>query len=128
MDATKAGPDLSWRPSASPERLRQRAALLAAARAFFATRGLLEVDTPQLVGHAVTDRHLHSAQVRWPGRGARTQYLHTSPEYAMKRLLAAGLEDIYQLCHVFRGEEQGRYTTANSRCSSGTGAAGRSMH
>ncbi len=99
---------LDWRPGVRPERLRERAAMLAEMRAFFAARGVLEVDTPQLINYAVTDRHLHSAQVRWPGAPARPQYLHTSPEYAMKRLLAAGSGDIYQACHVFRGEEQGR--------------------
>jgi lysyl-tRNA synthetase class 2 len=99
---------LDWRPSARLERLRRRAALLAEMRSFFAERGVLEVDTPQLINYAVSDRHLHSAQVQWPGAAARPQYLHTSPEYAMKRLLAAGSGDIYQACHVFRGDEQGR--------------------
>jgi lysyl-tRNA synthetase class 2 len=100
-------PDLDWRPGASALRLRQRARMLAETRAFFTARGVLEVDTAQLVNHAVTDRHLHSAQVHWPAASARRQYLHTSPEYAMKRLLAAGSGDIYQICHVFRGEESG---------------------
>ena len=100
-------PDVDWRPGAGPDRLRQRAALLSATRAFFAARGVLEVDTPQLVTYAVTDRHLHSAEVSWPGAPGPPQYLHTSPEYAMKRLLAAGSGDIYQICHVFRGEERG---------------------
>jgi lysyl-tRNA synthetase class 2 len=96
-----------WRPGASLERLRQRARMLAGIRGFFAERGVLEVDTPQLVNHAVTDVHIHSAEVHWPGADGPPRYLHTSPEYAMKRLLAAGSGDIYQMCHVFRGEEQG---------------------
>lgn len=96
-----------WRPGASPERLRQRAKKLAQVRAFFAARDVLEVDTPQLVNRAVTDANIHSAEVRWPRDDERPRYLHTSPEYAMKRLLAAGCGDIYQMCHVFRGEEQG---------------------
>lgn len=99
--------DAAWGPGASLPRLRQRAALLADIRRFFAERAVLEVDTPQLVNHAVTDVNLHSAQVRWPAGAPRPQYLHTSAEYAMKRLLAAGSGDIYQLCHVFRGEERG---------------------
>jgi lysyl-tRNA synthetase class 2 len=86
--------------------LRQRAALLAATRRFFAERGVLEVDTPLAVAHAVTDVQLSSATVQLPGRRSALA-LHTSPEYAMKRLLAAGSGDIYQLCHVFRGDEQG---------------------
>ena len=96
-----------WRPGASAGRLRQRAEKLAQVRAFFAARGVLEVDTPQLVNRAVTDVNIHSAEVRWPRDDERPRYLHTSPEYAMKRLLAAGSGDIYQMCHVFRGEEQG---------------------
>ncbi len=95
-----------WQPSAALPILRLRAQLLRAVREFFAARGVLEVDTPALVRHAVTDRHIESARVQLPGHGA-TLYLHTSPEYAMKRLLAAGSGDIYQLAHVFRGEEAG---------------------
>jgi len=98
---------MNWRPTASLPTLRLRAELLAATRSFFAERSVLEVDTPALVRHAVTDRHIHSAQVQLPGHGAPL-FLHSSPEYAMKRLLAAGSGDIYQIAHVFRGDEAGR--------------------
>lgn len=84
--------------------LKLRAALLAQTRTFFVARGLLEVDTPVLVRHAVTDRHIQCASVTLPGH-ASTLYLHSSPEYAMKRLLAAGSGDIFQIAHVVRGEE-----------------------
>lgn len=100
-------PGAHWRPGATVQRLRQRAALLTAIRQFFSARAVLEVDTPQLVNHAVTDLNLHSAQVRWPGSNDSLRYLHTSAEYAMKRVLAAGSGDVYQLCHVFRGDESG---------------------
>jgi len=105
-----AGPE-DWRPGAELPVLRLRAERLAAARAFFAARGVLEVDTPILVGTAVTDPHIHSAVVQLPGYG-RPLALHTSPEYAMKRLLAAGSGDIGQICHVMRGEERGRQHNA----------------
>jgi elongation factor P--(R)-beta-lysine ligase len=95
----------SWQPTASLATLQLRAALLAATRAFFSERGVLEVDTPALVRHAVTDLHIHCARVQLPGHGAPL-YLQSSPEYAMKRLLAAGSGDIFQLAHVFRGNEQ----------------------
>jgi lysyl-tRNA synthetase class 2 len=91
--------------------LRLRAELLAHARHFFAERGVLEVDTPALIHHAVTEPNLHSAEVRLPGHPAPL-FLHTSPEYAMKRLLAAGSGDIYQIAHVFRGEERSRLHNA----------------
>jgi lysyl-tRNA synthetase class 2 len=102
-----------WRPSASAERLRQRAALLQRVREFFAARALTEVDTPLVVNAPVSDVHIHSATVRLStdpaaGAAAAPLYLHTSPEYAMKRLLAAGSGDIYQICHVVRGFECGR--------------------
>jgi lysyl-tRNA synthetase class 2 len=105
-------PSPDWRPLASRATLERRAALLAAAREFLASRGVLEVDTPQVVNYSVTDPQLHAAEVRWPGADARPRFLHTSPEYAMKRLLAAGSGDIFQLCHVFRGGEQGALHSA----------------
>jgi len=100
-----------WRPTAALETLRLRARLLGEVRAFFAARAVLEVDTPLLVQCAVSDPQLHSAQVRLPGH-AGDLFLITSPEYAMKRLLAAGSGDIYQMSHVFRGEEAGRLHNA----------------
>ena len=98
-----------WQPTATRERLQQRAQLFAATREFFASRHVLEVDTPALVRHAVTDVNLRPVSAELEGS---QRYLHTSPEYAMKRLLAAGSGDIYQLCHVFRGEEQSRLHNA----------------
>jgi len=102
---------VSWQPSASLATLRLRAATLATTRAFFAGRRVLEVDTPVMVRHAVTDVNIHSAQIQLPGHPAAL-YLHTSPEYAMKRLLAAGSGDIYQIAHVFRGDERSRLHNA----------------
>lgn len=75
-------------------------------RAFFDARGALEVETPQLSAAAATDLHLESLPVSLPDGGPR--WLHTSPEFPMKRLLAAGAGDIWQLARVFRGAESGR--------------------
>ena len=99
---------MSWRPSASLEALRRRAAMLSAARDFFARRGILEVETPILSAAAVSDPQLESLATRIAGV-AHEFYLQTSPEYAMKRLLAAGSGDIYQICKVFRDAERGRW-------------------
>jgi len=99
-----------WRPTASLEMLRRRAALLTRTRNFFAARGVLEVDTPIVVNAPVSDVHIHSAQVTLEAGGP--YFLHTSPEYAMKRLLAAGTGDIYQICHVVRALERGRLHNA----------------
>lgn len=96
-----------WRPAASREALALRAGLLAGTRAFFAGRGLLEVETPALCSAPVTDVHLESLAVARPG-GGTLGFLHTSPELAMKRLLAAGVGDCWQLARVFRGAERGR--------------------
>ncbi|MAA49898.1 MAG: hypothetical protein CMP83_06980 [Gammaproteobacteria bacterium] len=91
-----------WRPAARIEHLKQRAELLAQARAFFAERNVIEVHTPVLAKHTVTEPDVQSIEV--PGYG----YLQTSPEYQMKRLLAAGMPSCYQLGPAFRHGEQGR--------------------
>jgi lysyl-tRNA synthetase class 2 len=98
---------VTWRPSASLAALRRRAAALHATREFFRARNVLEVETPSLVNAPVSDVNLGSARVQVPGSDT-VQFLHTSPEYAMKRLIAAGSGDIFQVCHVFRGAERGR--------------------
>lgn len=105
-------PQDSWRPTATRAMLERRASLLARARLFFADRGVLEVDTPVVVNAAVTDVHIHSARVQFTEHPDAPYFLHTSPEYAMKRLLAAGSGDIYQICHVVRGLERGRQHNA----------------
>lgn len=96
----------TWSPSASLENLKHRAAILNAIRAFFAARQVLEVETPVLCHASVTDPHIQSIPARWH---QRNYYLQTSPEYAMKRLLAAGIGDIYQLTKSFRLDEVGRF-------------------
>jgi lysyl-tRNA synthetase class 2 len=98
---------VAWRPTASLSSLRGRARALRQTRDFFHQRGVLEVETPALVNAPVSDVHLGSARVELAGRDTPL-FLHASPEYAMKRLLAAGSGDIYQVCHVFRGAERGR--------------------
>ena len=98
----------AWRPRATPATLRARAALLAAIRAFFAARGVLEVETPQLSAAAASDPALASLATRWPGPDGPRRWLHTSPEFPMKRLLAAGCGDVWQLARVFRDGERGR--------------------
>ncbi|MBI3187957.1 MAG: hypothetical protein HYZ31_08875, partial [Gammaproteobacteria bacterium] len=92
----------NWQPTASLEVLKIRARVLQDIRAFFAVREVLEVETPMLSSAAVTDVHLNSAKTSLNGQDL---YLHTSPEFFMKRLLAAGSGDIYQICKVMRDDE-----------------------
>jgi elongation factor P--(R)-beta-lysine ligase len=101
----------TWRPSATPAALHARAGMLAALRAFFAERGVLEVETSIASRAAVSDPALDSLCTRWHGPGHADGvplYFQTSPEFAMKRLLAAGAGPIYQVCKVFRDGERGR--------------------
>ena len=96
--------DTPWRSSASNEMLLERALLLKNIRAFFDARGIIEVETPVLSHHATTDPHLESLSSRFRDE---TCYLNTSPEYAMKRLLANWQQAIYQICKAFRDDELG---------------------
>ena len=96
-----------WQPDASWQTLHQRASALAAAREFFAMRGILEVETPLLVRHPVSDPQLANVRCQLDVYPGAPRFLHTSPEYHMKRLLAAGAPDIYQICKVFRDGELG---------------------
>ncbi len=99
-------------PTAPWKHLELRAELLRKTRAFFDERGYLEVETPLLSHDTVVDRHLDPLAVtlfrdaRDPGEGERL-WLQTSPEFGMKRLLAAGAPSIYQIAKAFRGGEQG---------------------
>ncbi len=102
-----------WRPTAPFDLLRLRARLNATIRTFFAARDVLEVETPILSRAGNTDPNIDSFTVEFSGRtdGApRTRWLRTSPEYPLKRLLAAGIGDCYELGRVFRdGEAGGRH-------------------
>jgi lysyl-tRNA synthetase class 2 len=106
--------DSEFRPAASIDVLRQRAHLLRRLRAFFDDRDFFEVETPVLSVDTVVDRHLDPVPVTLftdphePGQG-RSMWLQTSPEYGMKRLLAAGADSIYQVTRAFRGGEQGAW-------------------
>ena len=100
---------MSYAEAGSLEALRTRARILARIRAFFAARGVLEVETPALSPAGVSDPALDSVMATARSLGGTPLYLHTSPEYAMKRLLAAGSGDIYQICRVFRDDELGRW-------------------
>jgi elongation factor P--(R)-beta-lysine ligase len=98
--------DVAWRPSASLDALRARARNMASIRAFFTSRGYLEVETPVMGAFGVTDVYLESIEARCLDT---TYYLQTSPEYHMKRLLAAGSGPIFQLARAFRNDEVGRW-------------------
>lgn len=97
---------MSLRRGARIEMLRRRAVMLAQMRAFFAERGVLEVETSSLSAAATPDPALESMTAL---ARVTTGYLHTSPEYMMKRLLADGSGDIYQLCRVYRDGESGKW-------------------
>lgn len=99
---------MPWQPSADLRALRARAALLRNIRAFFDERGVLEVETPLLCSNGITDPSIEPLKVECgTSIGSAPRYLQTSPEYAMKRLLAAGSGPIYQVARAFRDGEAG---------------------
>lgn len=95
--------------------LEQRMKLLKAVRTWFDAQGFFEVETPILQVCPVMDTHIHAFSTDIKGvdlqkRG--TLYLHTSPEFAMKKLMVAGVDPLYQICHVFRNGEGSRLHSA----------------
>jgi len=100
-----------WRPSAPREALALRARLNRTVRDFFEARGVLEVETPVLSVRGNTDPNIESFRAAFTGHvdaGSRERWLRTSPEYPLKRLVAAGYGDCYELGRVFRNGESGR--------------------
>lgn len=102
----------NWQPAAPIKQLKQRALLIRQIRDFFFERDVMEVDTPAMSHATVTDVHLHTFQTEFVGpgyAGGQKLFFMTSPEFHMKRLLAAGSGCIYQIAKAFRNEENGRY-------------------
>ncbi len=98
-----------WQPGCGIRQLQQRAALLAQLREFFAKRGVLEVETPALMATAATEPTIAPLWTEYQGATQQRLFLQSSPEFAMKRLLAAGCGAIYQICRAFRDGEAGRW-------------------
>lgn len=96
-----------WRPTSGPRAAATRAHMLGRIREYFDARDVLEVDTPALSTAAVSDTQIESLCVAASAASKRPLFLHTSPEYAMKRLLAAGYPDVFSVCRVFRDGETG---------------------
>lgn len=102
---------MDWQPTSRIEALQRRADTLKTIRAFFSCKGVLEVETPYLSRAANTDPYIDSLDAWYQATtssGKEKRYLHTSPEFPMKRLLASGCGSIFQICKVFRQGEQGR--------------------
>ncbi len=97
-----------WHAATGPEVAARRAAMLRRLRDYFDNETVLEVDTPALSLAAPSDVQIESLEVSSVLTDA-SLYLHTSPEFCMKRLLASGYPDIYSICRVFRDGESGRY-------------------
>ncbi len=93
-------PSINWRLARRRSNLKARAVILQAIRTFFISEGYLEVDTPLLIPAPAPETHIDAIP-------AGPWFLHTSPELCMKRLLAAGYDRIFQLCHCWRAEERG---------------------
>ena len=97
-----------WRPAAGPAAARSRASMLGRIRHYFDDADVLEVDTPALSPYAVSDTQIESFSIPASTVSPRPLFLSTSPEFCMKRLLAAGYPDIFSVCRVFRDGECGQ--------------------
>jgi elongation factor P--(R)-beta-lysine ligase len=106
---------MAWQPSMNWQNAKKRAEVLTQIRAFFLARNIIEVETPLLSHATVTDVHLDAfiTQYNYSPESHFNQpiplYAQTSPEFAMKRLLASGYGSCYQICKAFRHEQHGRY-------------------
>lgn len=100
--------DIKWAPTASLDNLKLRADFYRKIRTFFDSHHVLEVETPTLSQHTVTDLHIDSFKVTY-SPNQENYYLQTSPEYAMKRLLASGSGPIYQITKAYRDGEYGNH-------------------
>ena len=110
----------SWEPTTTQQMLRQRAQLLAYLRDFFHQREVLEVETPLLGAHTVTELNIDSMAVR-------ERWLQTSPEYCTKRLLAAGSGPIYEIARVFQMANMALAIIPNLPCWNGIARASTTM-
>ncbi|PCJ16927.1 MAG: elongation factor P lysine(34) lysyltransferase [SAR86 cluster bacterium] len=100
---------VDWKPSASIKVLQQRSEILSNIRRFFAQKNVLEVETPLLAHSTATDVHIQSLSVEnSASTKSETLFLQTSPEFAMKRLLGAGVGPIFQICKAFRQDESSK--------------------
>ncbi|CAL4325716.1 Elongation factor P--(R)-beta-lysine ligase [Buchnera aphidicola (Eriosoma grossulariae)] len=102
-----------WKPTAKISNLVNRSRIMTKIRSFFLNLGILEIETPVLSKFRVTDIHLESFKTYFKKTEKKNKclkfWLNTSPEYYMKRLIAANIGAIYQICHSFRNGEIGRY-------------------
>ncbi|TPH16135.1 elongation factor P--(R)-beta-lysine ligase [Litorilituus lipolyticus] len=106
---------MNWQPTLSWQHAKKRADIIKQIRGFFAERDVVEVETPALSQGTVTDVHLEGIKCQYDYLSnsavncSQTLYLQTSPEFHMKRLLASGYGDIYQICKSFRHEGFGSH-------------------
>lgn len=106
---------MSWQSSMSWKNAQRRADILAQVRAFFLTKNVVEVETPVLMSSTVTDVHLDAFATQFQflpdshSDRSSVLYAQTSPEFAIKRLLASGYGCCYQICKAFRHEQHGRF-------------------
>ncbi len=97
----------NWQPATGVQAAKNRVAMMRRIRSCFDAADVLEIDTPALSPFAVSDTQIESLEIRDSVVSRRPMYLHTSPEFCMKRLLAAGYPDIFSICRVFRDGESG---------------------